>query len=60
MRSAVLGSDPDLLILKKSRSDPEKTEICPRCCVLVVLGGLVVGFAAGFLTMVLWASRMLA
>ena len=60
MGSAVLGSDLDLLILKKSRSDPEKTEICTRCCVLVVLGGLVVGFPIGFLTIVSWASRMLA
>jgi hypothetical protein len=60
MGSAVLGSDLDLLILKKSRSDPEKTEICTRCCVLVVLGGLVVGFPVGFLTIVSWASRMLA
>jgi hypothetical protein len=34
------GSGLDILILKKSRSDPEKTEICPRCCVLVVLAGL--------------------
>jgi hypothetical protein len=54
--SAVLGSGLDILILKESRSDPEKTEICPRCCVLVVLAGLVVGF----LTIVSWASRMLA
>jgi hypothetical protein len=56
----LLGSHLDPLSLEKSRSDPEKTEICTRCCVLVVLGGLVVGFPVGFLTIVSWASRMLA
>jgi hypothetical protein len=54
------GGQISIFSLKKSRSDPEKTEICTRCCVLVGLGGLVVGFPVGFLTIVSWASRMLA